>query len=106
MITESLLGAGYFMPLGRWPRWRLFLSTLHISAPGATFWCSFFILFVQAFASQAVNLWYLEATITGTGVSPALIISSPQEVVYSTPSMDMACRFGRSWRSSHLSTSL
>jgi len=106
LTTGSLPTAGQFMPSVVRPCLCSPFNALHIGAPEAGFWCSFFNLSLHAFASIAVNLCCLESKITGAGVSPASLISAPRGVVGSAPRMDLACRFRRSWRSSRLATSL
>jgi len=106
LTADSAPGAGQFMPLVVRPCSCYFPTTLHIGAPEEGLLCSSFTLLLHASSSLAANRCCLDSMVTGAGVSPDSLISAPCGVVGSAPRMDLACRLRRSWRLSHLPTSL
>jgi len=106
LTAGSAPGAGQLMPSIVRPCSYSWLTTLHIGAPEEGLLCSSFSWLMHALSSLAANRCCLESNVTGAGVSPDSLIRSPRGVVGSAPRMDLACRLGRSWRSSRLPTSL
>jgi len=79
---------------------------MYIGALEERFLCSSFRLLLHAFSSLAADRCCLEPKVSGTGVSADSLISAPRRVMGSAPRMDVACPLRRSWRLSHLPTSL
>jgi hypothetical protein len=106
LTAGSSPGAGQFIPLVVRPCSCSFLTTLYISTPEEGLLCSSFSLLLHAFPSLAANRCCLESKVTCAGASPDAVISGPRGVVGSAPTMNLACRLGRSWRLSRLPTCL
>jgi len=106
LTTDSSSGAGHIVSSVVRPCSCCSLTTLHIGAPEEGFPSSSFSLLLHESASLAAIGCCLESKITGAGVSPDSLISTPRGVVGSAPRMDLACRLRRSWRSSRLPISL
>jgi hypothetical protein len=104
--TGSSHGASQFMPLVVQPWSCSFLTALHICALEEGFLCHSFSLLLHAFSSLAGIRCCLESKITGAGVSPDSLISTPCRVVGSMPRMDQACRLRSNFTSSRLPSSL
>jgi len=106
LTTDSFPGASQFMPSVVWRCLCASLTTTHIGAPGEGFQCNSFSVVLHESVSLSVNRHCLESNITGAGVSPDSLISAPCVVVGSACGLNLACRLRRSWRLSHLPSSL